>query len=131
MVKSLVKKLLPVMISSWLLFVITNLGVTVLTSQSITIRPLINTVVFALILYAWSFLNFVRKRRFAVGLMEFVIVIYTFGFISSIITIVANMHMINGLLILAMIGSFIGIVVNLFWFRACRHLNQRVVDTAN
>lgn len=131
MVKTKVKKLLPVMIGSWLLFVATNLGVTVLTSQTVTIRPLINTVIFALILYAWSILNFIRERRFAVGLMEFVIIVYTIGFMSSIVTAIANLHVATELLILIIIGSFIGVVINLIWLRSCSRLKRTIVKSTN
>ena len=131
MVKTKVKKLLPVMIGSWLLFVATNLGVTVLTSQTVTIRPLINTVIFALILYAWSILNFIRERRFAVGLMEFVIIVYTIGFMSSIVTAIANLHVATELLILIIIGSFIGVVINLIWLRICSRLKRTIVKSTN
>lgn len=131
MVKTKVKKLLPVMIGSWLLFVATNLGVTVLTSQTVTIRPLINTVIFALILYVWSILNFIRERRFAVGLMEFVIIVYTIGFMSSIVTAIANLHVATELLILIIIGSFIGVVINLIWLRSCSRLKRTIVKPTN
>ena len=131
MVKTKVKKLLPVMIGSWLLFVATNLGVTVLTSQTVTIRPLINTVIFALILYAWRILNFIRERRFAVGLMEFVIIVYTIGFMSSIVTAIANLHVATELLILIIIGSFIGVVINLIWLRSCSRLKRTIVKSTN
>lgn len=129
--KAKMKKLLPIMISSWLMFIATNLGVNVLTSQTVTIRPLINTVIFALILYAWSILNFIRKRRFATGLMEFVIIVYTFGFISSLVTALANLQESSGLLILTAIGSFVGIVINLIWFKICSRLNRTIVKTTN
>ncbi|WP_168899731.1 MULTISPECIES: hypothetical protein [Lactobacillaceae] len=131
MVKAKVRKLLPIMISSWLLFIATNLGVTVLTSQTVTVRPLLNTILFAFILYAWSILNFIRGRRFAAGLMEFVIIVYTFGFISSIVMAISNLQESTGLLILATIGSFIGIVVNLIWFKTCSRLNRTAVKSTN
>ncbi len=131
MVKTKLKKLLPLMLGSWFLFVATNLGVTVLTSNATAIRPMINTVAFALVLYVWSAFNVLRNRRHAVGLMEFVIIVYAFGFVSSLVTAVSNLGQATGLLSLIIVGSLVGIGVNLLWFKTCSQLSKVTVKSTH
>ncbi|WP_304057193.1 hypothetical protein [Levilactobacillus namurensis] len=114
--KPTVKTITGISIVSAILFMVAN-TLTQLSMITTDYRPLINSLGFAVLLYAWALLGIWRKRRFAMGFLDFINIVYTFGFISTLI---------SGSGLITIIVSVTGLMVNIYLFVLCRQSRQRL-----
>lgn len=118
--KSNLKTITGVAVVSASLFLIAN-TLTQLPTITADYRPLLNSLGFAVVLYAWALLGIWRKRRFAMGFLNFINVVYTFGFISTLISG-------NGVLTICV--SILGLMVNGYLFMLC-HQSKKQLNSQN
>jgi len=114
--KSNFKKLSIIAVVSMILFMIAN-TLTVLPELTTNYRPLFNTLGFAILLYGWALLGVWRHRKFAMGFVNFVNLVYSFGFISTLI---------SGNRLITIVVSVVGLMVNGYWFWICRQSAHRL-----
>lgn len=118
-------RLIELVVGSWLLFSMGTLVSVQTGTPSVNWRPTFNTLLFALMLYAWSIFIVYQQRRFASALMGFVIVVYSCGFLSLMITAIKQFAIVSRFSSLVIIISLVGLFVNGLWFKTGRQLNKQ------
>lgn len=103
-------------VASMIMFMIAN-ALTLLPTLSDSYRPLFNTLGFAALLYGWAILGIWRQRKFAMGFLNFINVVYTFGFISTLLSQTSW---------LTTIVSIAGLMIDGYWFWTCRQASHQL-----
>lgn len=105
-------------LSTIILFGIGNAITFILPASNPDIGALARSIAFAAALYGWGLVRLLSRKRFAVGFLSFIDVVYLMGFVSNLTVAVAK---ISGLsLLLVVVTSIIGISLSVVLFKVMK-----------
>lgn len=102
-----------------LLFGIGNAVTFILPNSAPDVDALARSIAFAAALYGWGLVRLLSHKRFAVGFLSFIDVVYLMGFVSNSAVALSK---INGVaLVLVVLSSIIGILLSVVLLKVMRN----------
>ncbi len=115
------EKVILLIASSLILFVITSLiAANIIGTEN---KELLNKVLYGVVLYLWATWMYVGKHRFYRFFMTFVLVVYTFGFISFLFVPSFDL-----LAIIQIICAITGILINISTILVVRNERGKITN---
>ncbi|MBB1069719.1 hypothetical protein H5S40_06090 [Limosilactobacillus sp. RRLNB_1_1] len=115
------KKVILLMAISLILFIVTSL----IAANDLKLgdKEVINRILYGAILYLWATWMYVGKHRFYRFFMTFILIVYTFGFISFLFVPSFNL-----LAIIQIICAITGILINISTILVVRNERSKIAN---